>query len=108
MPVIENLKVPTRGIILIMLAFIVVIGPVNMIYLSRRNRRTWMLWTIPAISLVTTLLVFVYSLVREGITPDTAHCRRYAARPDQSPRRDHRRRGVLLSTDTQRRVEVRL
>ena len=71
MPVIENLKVPTRGIILIMLAFIVVIGPVNMIYLSRRNRRTWMLWTIPAISFVTTLLVFAYSLVREGITPDT-------------------------------------
>ena len=30
-----------------------------------------MLWTIPAISLATTLLVFAYSLLREGITPDT-------------------------------------
>jgi hypothetical protein len=39
--------------------------------LSRRNRRTWMLWTIPAISFATTLIVFAYSLVREGITPDT-------------------------------------
>ena len=71
LPVVENLKLPTRGIVLIMLAFIIVIGPVNIIYLNRRHRRTWMLWTIPAISLATTLLVFAYSLLREGITPDT-------------------------------------
>ena len=71
MPVVENLKIPTRGIVIIMLAFVVIIGPVNIIYLNRINRRTWMLWTIPAISFATTLLVFAYSLLREGITPDT-------------------------------------
>ncbi len=71
MPVVENLKIPTRGIVVIMLAFIIIIGPVNIYLLNRRQRRTWMLWTIPAISLVTTLIVFAYSLVREGITPDT-------------------------------------
>ncbi len=71
MPVVENVKIPTRGIVIAMLAFVVVIGPVNLIYLNRIKRRTWMLWTIPAISLATTLLVFAYSLVREGITPDT-------------------------------------
>jgi hypothetical protein len=71
MPVVENLKIPTRGIILIMLAFVIVIGPVNIIFLTRIKRRTWMLWTIPAISFATTLLVFAYSLLREGITPDT-------------------------------------
>ncbi len=71
LPVVENLKIPTRGIVVIMLAFIVVIGPVNMIYLNRINRRTWMLWTIPAIAFATTVLVFAYSLLREGITPDT-------------------------------------
>ncbi len=69
--VVENLKVPLRGIVVIMLAFILLIGPVNIIYLNRRKRRTWMLWTIPAISFVTTLIVFAYSLLREGITPDT-------------------------------------
>ena len=53
-----------------MLAFVVIIGPVNIIYLNRLKRRTWMLWTIPAISFFTTLLVFAYSLLREGITPD--------------------------------------
>jgi hypothetical protein len=71
MPVVENLKIPVRGIVVIMLAFIIVIGPVNIILLNRRQRRTWMLWTIPAISFATTLLVFAYSLLREGITPDT-------------------------------------
>lgn len=71
LPVVESLKIPTRGIVVIMLAFIIVIGPVNIFLLNRRQRRTWMLWTIPAISIVTTLIVFAYSLLREGITPDT-------------------------------------
>jgi hypothetical protein len=71
MAVVENLKIPTRGIVVIMLAFVIVIGPVNIVYLNRRKRRTWMLWTIPAISFVTTLIVFAYSLLSEGITPDT-------------------------------------
>ena len=70
LPVVENLRIPVRGIVIIMIAFIIVIGPVNIFYLSRRNRRVWMLWTIPVISFATTLLVFVYSLLREGITPD--------------------------------------
>jgi hypothetical protein len=71
LPVVASLKIPTRGIVIIMLAFVIIIGPVNIIYLNLRKRRTWMLWTIPAISFVTTLMVFAYSLVREGVTPDT-------------------------------------
>jgi len=71
MPVVQSLKIPVRGIVIIMLAFIVIIGPVNIIYLARHNRRTWLLWTIPVISFITTLVVFAYSLLREGITPDT-------------------------------------
>lgn len=71
LPVVKNLKIPTRGIVLVMLGFIVLIGPVNIVYLNIIKRRTWMLWTIPAISFATTILVFAYSLFREGITPDT-------------------------------------
>jgi len=71
LPIVANLTIPTRGIVIIMLAFVIIIGPVNIIYLSRRKRRTQMLWTIPAISFATTLLVFAYSLLHEGITPDT-------------------------------------
>jgi hypothetical protein len=54
-----------------MLLFVIAIGPVNLIVLSRMNRRTWLLWTIPAISFLTCSTVFVYSYLREGITPDT-------------------------------------
>ncbi|HEY1789385.1 MAG TPA: hypothetical protein VGJ73_14595 [Verrucomicrobiae bacterium] len=74
LPVHGNARAPARSTVLIMLIFVVVIGPVNLILLSRLKRRIWMLWTIPAISFATTMLVFVYSLLREGITPDTRIC----------------------------------
>ena len=68
-PVVENLSVPVGGITLIMLLFIVAVGPANIFLLARKNRRIWMLWTVPAISLATCGVVFVYSLFSEGITP---------------------------------------
>ena len=61
--------VRVRATVLVMLGFVVLIGPVNLIVLSRMKRRVWMLWTIPAISFATCMLVFVYSLLREGVTP---------------------------------------
>ena len=70
LPIVANLEIPTRGIVIVMLAFVIAIGPVNILCLNRFKRRTWMLWTIPAISLLTTLIVFAYSFLREGITPD--------------------------------------
>ncbi len=69
-PVVDNLTIPVRSIVLVMLGFILMIGPVNLVVLTRLKRRTWMLWTIPAISLATCGLVFVYSFLREGFTPD--------------------------------------
>jgi hypothetical protein len=70
-PVVENYRVPVRSTVFVMLLFVIAIGPINLIVLSRTNRRTWLLWTIPAISFLTCMLVFVYSFVREGVTPDT-------------------------------------
>ncbi|MBI5800965.1 MAG: hypothetical protein HZA92_09625 [Verrucomicrobia bacterium] len=68
-PVIENISIPVRGIVFIMLAFILVVGPLNIFFCARANRRTAMLWTIPLISLITCAIVFGYSLMSEGITP---------------------------------------
>jgi hypothetical protein len=70
-PVVENYHVPVRSTVFIMLLFVIAIGPINLIVLSRTNRRTWLLWTIPAISFLTCLLVFAYSFLREGVTPNT-------------------------------------
>lgn len=65
-PVVERLGVPVRGMYLLMLLFAVTIGPVNLMVLSRKKRGIWMLWTVPAISLMTCLAVFVYATFAEG------------------------------------------
>ena len=65
-PVTEGLGIPVRGLFLLMLLFAVVIGPVNLIVLSRQKRRIWMLWTVPVISLLTCLAVLTYATFAEG------------------------------------------
>jgi hypothetical protein len=70
-PVVDNLDIPVRGVTFIMLVFIVIVGPLNVYVLAKMNRRIWMLWTIPAISLVTCGIIFTYSLLSDGITPST-------------------------------------
>ncbi|HEX3626420.1 MAG TPA: hypothetical protein VH280_13465 [Verrucomicrobiae bacterium] len=74
LPIHETTKVPARSTVLVMFLFVLTIGPANLFVLSRIKRRIWVLWTIPAISLATTMLIFVYSLLREGVTPDTRIC----------------------------------
>ncbi len=71
LPVIEDARIPVRGIVFIMLAFILVVGPLNIFLCARANNRIAMLWTIPLISFVTCAVVFGYSLMSEGITPTT-------------------------------------
>ena len=65
-PVASGLGIPVRGLFFLMLLFAVAIGPVNLIVLSRKKRRIWMLWTTPAISLITCLAVFAYATFAEG------------------------------------------
>lgn len=65
-PVVSKLGIPVRGLFLLMLLFAVVIGPVNLIVLSRKKRRIWLLWTTPVISVMTCLGVFAYAIFAEG------------------------------------------
>ncbi|MDX2040340.1 MAG: hypothetical protein SF097_03780 [Acidobacteriota bacterium] len=64
--IIEQFGVPIRGLFLLMLLFVIVIGPVNLIWLAKKKRKIWMLWTVPAISLLTCLIVAFFSLFGEG------------------------------------------
>ena len=64
--VVERFGVPVRGLFLLMLVFVIVIGPVNLIWLAKRKRKIWLLWTVPAISLLTCLLVSGFALFGEG------------------------------------------
>ena len=65
-PVVEDIGIPIKGLFLLMVLFVLAIGPVNLLVLARKKRRIWMLWTTPVISLVTCLAVFGYMLVSEG------------------------------------------
>ncbi len=70
-PVVEGTDLPVRGMAFLMLVFILVVGPINLLVLRAFKRRIWFLWTIPVISAATCLLVIIYSLTSEGITPST-------------------------------------
>lgn len=65
-PLVSNVGVPVRGLFLVMLLFAVAIGPANLLVLSRKKRRIWMLWTTPVISVITCLAVFAYATFAEG------------------------------------------
>jgi hypothetical protein len=67
-PVVRDLSTPVRGLFVVMLLFAVIIGPVNFYLLARKKRKIWMLWTVPAISLLTSLGVLGYMFVAEGWT----------------------------------------
>ena len=67
-PVVERIGVPVRGLFVLMLAFVVVIGPVNLFWLARRRKKIWMLWTVPAIALVTCIAVAGFALFGEGVS----------------------------------------
>ncbi|MEX2673277.1 MAG: hypothetical protein WD294_14330 [Phycisphaeraceae bacterium] len=68
-PVLDDIAVPVRSLFALLVVFAVVAGPVNLIVLSRKKRRIWLLWTTPLISLVFCGSVFAYSVLADGITP---------------------------------------
>ncbi len=65
-PVVEDFAVPVRGLFMLVLAFALVIGPLNIWLLSRWKKRIWLLWIVPVISLVSALAVFSYAWFSEG------------------------------------------
>jgi hypothetical protein len=67
-PVVERIGIPVRGLFVLMLMFVVVIGPINLIWLARKRKKIWMLWTVPAIALVTCLAVTGFALFSEGVS----------------------------------------
>jgi hypothetical protein len=64
--VLGNPKVPVHGIFLAILIFAVCIGPVNIMLLGRFNKRMLLWWNVPAVSLATCLVIFLYATFSEG------------------------------------------
>jgi hypothetical protein len=65
-PVVEDLGIPVKGLFVLIFLFTLVIGPINIMVLARMNRRIWLLWTTPVLSLTTCLAVFAFMLISEG------------------------------------------
>ncbi len=68
-PVIERLTIPVAGIFYLLLGFAILAGPVLLTVLARRQRRIWLLWIAPAVSILAGGIVLVYALLSDGITP---------------------------------------
>lgn len=68
-PVIEDLETPTQTIFVMIILFAIIVGPVSYLWLARKNRRIAMVWLVPALSLLASCAIFIYSLLSEGITP---------------------------------------
>jgi len=64
--------IPVRALFFLMLLFAFIIGPANLYILAKKNRRIWLLWTVPLISAITCLIILLYSLFSEGITAHTS------------------------------------
>ncbi len=65
-PVVENLSIPLRGLFIGMILFAITAGPLNIAVLSKMNRRIWIIWTLPATALVTSILVIAFASFSEG------------------------------------------
>lgn len=67
--IVGELRIPVRGLLILIIVFAVFIGPVNLYILAKKNKRLWLLWTVPAVSLVTCLVIWIFNLLAEGVTP---------------------------------------
>lgn len=65
-PVTADVRLPIRGLFMVVLVFTILLGPVNFIVLKRKNKRIWIFWTLPAISFVACFMIFSYALLVTG------------------------------------------
>ncbi|MDR1291632.1 MAG: hypothetical protein LBK06_10565 [Planctomycetaceae bacterium] len=67
LPVVTKYGVNIRLVLVLIILFAVLIGPVNVFVLRSLNRRIWLIWTVPATSLLASFLVLLASFLSEGL-----------------------------------------
>ena len=68
-PVVNSSHAPVRLVLGLLTLFVILAGPVTLILLSRKGKRIWFLWTLPALAFGVSALVFIVSFFSEGVTP---------------------------------------
>ncbi|NLW85394.1 MAG: hypothetical protein GXY38_00810 [Planctomycetes bacterium] len=66
---VPNLQRTSTPILMVLIPIALIIGPVNLFMLARKNKRIWMLVTVPAFSFVACASLYGYALASEGLTP---------------------------------------
>lgn len=64
--VVDQISLPIRGLFVAMTLFAIAAGPVNLIVLWKKNKRIWILWTLPLLSIATCIVVIIYASFSEG------------------------------------------
>ena len=105
-PIISEIQLSPTVLLVILIIFSIIIGPVNILYLTKKKKKLLLLLTVPAISIVFTIAIFAYSFLAEGW-----HARsRYdtVTLLDQQKRSCHQLRipGVLLPDSAVSRIKV--
>jgi len=68
-PVVNSSHAPVRLVLGLLTLFVILAGPVTLILLSRKGKRIWFLWTLPALAFGVSAMVFIVSFFSEGVTP---------------------------------------
>jgi len=58
---------PLRGLVLLLVVFALLMGPVNFMWVKKTRRPTLLLLTVPGISLVTSVLLIVFGILWQGL-----------------------------------------
>jgi hypothetical protein len=66
LPVVADYGINIKLIMVLIIVFAILIGPINIYILSLIKRRIWLMWTVPLTSLVASVLVLGVSLFQEG------------------------------------------
>ena len=64
--------VPVKSLVVLVIFFALIIGPVNMMVLSFWKRRVWLIWTIPLTSIVASFIVLGLVVFSEGLKKVTS------------------------------------
>jgi hypothetical protein len=66
LPLLDEDRLPVRGLFGVLLVFAVVGGPVNLFLLAKKNRRMWIFGSIPLLAIATSFLLVGATIANEG------------------------------------------
>ncbi|MDR2172404.1 MAG: hypothetical protein LBP59_19845 [Planctomycetaceae bacterium] len=67
LPVVKEYGVNIKLVLVLIILFAILIGPVNVFVLRSLNKRIWLIWTVPATSLIASFIVLLASFLSEGL-----------------------------------------